>query len=295
MQEINEVLYTIGNGITSFIGIFSGVLTIISIICAIVDKKHRKLYIVGICISFVLWLCLLYTNTLTSVPNVVGKYYNDACSMLTKSGLNYETISTPNDFEVIKQNIVSGKIVKRGTFIKLEIKNKNQNSMPTPSCTPNVTAAPTDTIAPTNKPTPTTTKIPTKTQSQKSKKEDLKNTEDYKLMTCINEYRKKYGVRKLSWDHDLAQEAEKFAKGVATNKSITAVALDSSIKIIVRQCNGAKNANRAVADWINGNTYIPSEKKVILNKKYKKVGGALYYSTKGNKYGYHYFWVVLLK
>lgn len=290
MQKINEILYTIGDKPIIIIGLISGVCSIIS---AIIDKKHRKFYIVGICVAILIYICSLYTSTLTTVPNVVGKYYNDACSMLTKSGLNYETISTPNDFEVIKQNIVSGKIVKRGTFIKLEIKNKN--SMSTPSYTPNVTEAPTDTIAPTNKTTPTTTKIPTKTQLQKSKKADLKNTEDYKLMTCINKYRKKYGDRKLSWDHDLAQEAEKFAKGVATNKSITAVALDSSIKIIVRQCNGAENANKAVADWINGNTYIPSEKKVLLNKKYKKVGGALYYSAKGNKYGYHYFWVVLLK
>lgn len=82
---------------------------------------------------------------------------------------------------------------------------------------------------------------------------------------------------------------------MATNKSITAVALDSSIKIIVRQCNGAKNANKVVSDWINGKAYIPPEKKILLNKKYKKIGGALYYSTKGNKYGYHYFWVVCLK
>lgn len=269
MQRVNEFLYIIGDQAIILVGIISGVF---SAIPALVDKKHRKLYLIGIYVAILLFGCSLYTNTLTIVPNVVGKYYNDACSILTKSGLNYETINTPNDFEVIKQNIVSGKIVKRGTFIKLEIENKNQNSTPPP----------------------TTTKTPTKTQSQKSKKAGLKNTEDYKLMTCINKYRKKYGVRKLSWDHDLSQEAKKFAKGVATNKSITAVALDSSIKIIVRQCNGAKNANKAVSDWINGNDYIPSEKKILLNRKYKKIGGALYYSTKGNRCGYHYFWVVLL-
>lgn len=292
MQRINEFIYIISDQSTILIGIISGVF---SVIAAIIDKKHHKLYILGIFVAILLFGCCLYTNTLTVVPNVVGKYYNDACSLLAESGLNYETIETPNNFEVIEQINKPGEIVKRGTLIKLEIENKNQNLIPTPSYTPNVTAVPTDTIAPTNKQTPTTTKIPTKTQSQKSKKADLKNTEDYKLMACINKYRKKYGVRKLLWDHDLAKEAKKFAKGVATNKSITAVALDSSIKIIVRQCNGAKNANKAVSDWINGNAYIPSKKKFLLNKKYKKIGGAIYFSSKGNKYGYHYFWVVCLK
>lgn len=193
MQRINEFLYIFGDQYIILIGIISGVFSVIS---ALIDKKHRKLYIMGIFVAILLFGCSLYTNTLTIVPNVVGKYYNDACLMLTKGGLNYETINTPNDFEVIKQNIVSGKIVKRGTFIKLEIENKNQNSIPTPSYTPNVTAAPTDTIAPTNKPTPTTTKIPTKTQLKKSKKGGLKNTEDYKLMACINKYRKKICCQK---------------------------------------------------------------------------------------------------
>lgn len=284
MQRINEILYTIGNGFTNFIGIFSGILTIISVICAIKDKEHRKLYIIGICLSFVLWLCLLYTNKLTSVPNVVGRYYNDACSILSEKELNYETINTPNDFKVIRQNVAPGKIVKRGSLIKLEIKkiNKNQDVLPTPSYVPDTTTNHTNTPMPTNKPTKSSDK------SNEKIKRGQNPHEAKKLMKYINNYRKRKGLAGLKWNVIPEKEAKKIAKQIAKNKST----IKSQLQLVARRCNGAKNAEKVVLDWINGNQYIPSESNKLLKKEYTTVGGALYYLPDGDKNNYHYFWVV---
>lgn len=281
MQIINEILYVIDDKLITLIGLISGVFSIVSVI---IDKKHRKIYIVGIGVAIVLFMCSQYTSALTTVPNVVGRYYNDACSLLAERGLNYETINTPNDFKVIKQNITPGKIVKRRSFIKLEIENINNDLdvLPTTSYEPVTTISPTPTPTPTNKPTKEFDK-----PNEKIKKGQNPH-EAKKLMKYINNYRGKKGLSELKWNIIPEKEAKKIAKQFAQSKST----IKSQLQLVARRCNGAKNAEKVVSDWINGNQYIPSESNKLLKKEYTTVGGALYYLPNGDKYNYHYFWVV---
>ena len=282
MQRINEILYAIGDKPINLIGLISGVCSIISVI---IDKKHRKLYTVAIFGAVLIYICSLYTSTLTSVPNVVGKYYNDACSLLSENGLNYETIGTSNDFKVIKQSIAPGEIVKRNISIKLEIENINQDQdiLPIPSYTPDPTIQPTNTSIP----TPTSANIPTR-ESDKSKQNINKGQNPHeakKLMKYINNYRKKNGIADLKWNVIPEKEAKKIAKQFAQSKPT----IRSQLQLVARRCNGANNAEKVVSDWINGNKYIPSESNKLLKKEYTTIGGALYYLPDGDKNNYHYF------
>ena len=132
----------------------------------------------------------------------------------------------------------------------------------------------------------------TQTTEPTSINEGLNIAEGYALMTYINEYRTEAGVGELAWDSELEQVAQNIATSYATEISGEIVGLD--FWLIGRQCNGAKNAQRAVSDWITGNDYIPSEADYLLDASITQMGGALYYLPDGNEYGYHYFWIVCL-
>lgn len=121
--------------------------------------------------------------------------------------------------------------------------------------------------------------------------EGLNAAEGYNLMTYINQYRIEAGLSELTWNANLEQEAKNIATNYATGEVTTIYGI---FHVIGRQCNGAKNAQTAVSDWINGNSYIPSETEYLLSVNFTQIGGALYYLPNGNEYGYHYFWVICL-
>lgn len=116
-------------------------------------------------------------------------------------------------------------------------------------------------------------------------------TEALALMTYVNQYRAEAGISPLTWHANLEQDAQMFARHFATGEGDIPIALYC---VIGRQCNGAKNAQRAVSDWITGNDYVSSEADCILSEEHTRMGGALYYLPNGNEDGYHYFWVLCL-
>lgn len=159
---------------------------------------------------------------------------------------------------------------------------------PTPEPTPQPTPEPT--VEPTLQPTPVPTAAPATDSALVN--EGQNPSEGNALITFVNQYRSEAGVAALAWDSSLEQTAQNFASMFATGGLIEA---DPSIVFIGRQCNGAKNAQRAVSDWMTGNAYIPSESENLLNAGYTQMGGALYYLSNGNEYGYHYFGVICLQ
>lgn len=121
--------------------------------------------------------------------------------------------------------------------------------------------------------------------------EGINSAEGVELMNFINQYRAESGVASLTWNTNLEQEAQNLARKFATGEGDVGFGY---YHVIARQCNGAKNAQRAVSDWITGNDYIPSESGSFIDANYTQIGGALYYLPNGNEYGYHYFWVICL-
>lgn len=130
------------------------------------------------------------------------------------------------------------------------------------------------------------------TSDQKSLSEGHNPSEAAKLLTYVNKHRKDAEIRALNWDADLERIAQSLSALYSTGLAIQG---RDSFYMIGRQCNGAKNAKKAVSDWITGNDYIPSEKASLLNPEYTRMCGALYYLPDGNEYGYHYFWIICLE
>lgn len=130
------------------------------------------------------------------------------------------------------------------------------------------------------------------TSDQKSLSEGHNPSEAAKLLTYVNKHRKDAEINALNWDTDLERIAQSLSALYSTGLAIQG---RDSFYMIGRQCNGAKNAKKAVSDWITGNDYIPSEKASLLNPEYTRMGGALYYLPDGNEYGYHYFWIICLE
>lgn len=152
----------------------------------------------------------------------------------------------------------------------------------------NQTTSPDD-LQPTTEPIQDSTSVPVINSTNII--EGQNPTEASALMTYVNQYRAEAGISPLTWNANLEQDAQMFARHIATGEGDIPFAL---YYVIMRQCNGAKNAQRAVSDWITGNDYIPSEADYILNEGYTSIGGALYYLPNGNEDGYHYFWVLCL-
>lgn len=110
------------------IGIFSGVSAFLSIIqytaaAKEMKKKNKKLYNMGFIICIILLGILWYLRKYTIVPNVTGKYYKDACSILSDNQLAYNPITNPEDFKVIGQSIEAGYVVKKETLVELVTEN----------------------------------------------------------------------------------------------------------------------------------------------------------------------------
>ena len=130
------------------------------------------------------------------------------------------------------------------------------------------------------------------TSDQKGLSEGHNPSEAAKLLTYVNKHRKNAEISALNWDTDLERIAQSLSALYSTGLAIQG---RDSFYMIGRQCNGAKNAKKAVSDWITGNDYVPSEKANLLNPEYTRMGGALYYLPDGNEYGYHYFWIICLE
>ncbi len=155
---------------------------------------------------------------------------------------------------------------------------------PTPLPTENPTPEPASTPKPTKKPTEPSIAI----------NEGQNPLEGLNLMSHVNQQRMNAGVSLLTWNNNLEQIAQKWAEMCALNTE-GSVEAEFPFVLIGRQCNGAKSSSKAVLDWITGNAYIPSEAEKLLSSDYTEMGGALYYLSNGNEYGYHYFWVICLK
>lgn len=243
--------------------------------------------------------------------NRIFKTYYSLDGTNPKNGIEYEkeiyisnptTIHAKNKFlflwsETEKESFLYERLyIESGKEFSIPI-NQNENKISTAATvTSDIITAPTPqaTVAPDIITTPTpqsTNKIKTTKDSIKIVK-GLNPNEGYKLMTYINNHRKKNNISNLKWSSNLEKKAKKIAAAFAKGKNISGT---YSYLIIGRQCNGAKNAKKAVSDWMTGNTYIPSESKDLLNTDFTEIGGALYYLPKGNKYNYHYFWIVCLK
>lgn len=364
------------------IGILSGTSAFLSIISYIVEakemkKKNKKLYIMGFIIFIILLGNFLYLKQYTIVPNVTGKYYKDACSILSDNQLAYNPITNPEDFKVTGQSIEAGYVVKKETLVELvtenmitstnetiptetesNTKSSESQSDPLPiSASEKSQATETPIIsekAPDASPVYTYTDMSSvmyATQSvnvrdlpgtegqiidqlttgqemqitgqcnesgwyrlayngqtayvsdhyisMKNTRSDISTTvvegqnpkEAVFLMDYINQYRTAAGVNELAWNQELEQIAQAFAEPSQLENQDTLI----SCQLIGRQCNGAKTAQRAVSDWIEGNQWVSSESGRLLNSEYTQMGGALYYYPNGNAYGYHYIWIVCLQ
>lgn len=161
-----------------------------------------------------------------------------------------------------------------------------------PTVQPTESPTPEPTIEPVVSPTEEPTATPTPTVAPIKISEGQNPLEGVDLMAYINQYRTDAGVPRLEWNSDLEQTAQNYASKFAFGSSVIT---DNTYHTIGRQCNGAKNAKKAVDDWMTGNDYIPSESANLLNVEFTQMGGALYYLSNGNEYGYHYFWVICLQ
>ena len=384
-QEILQVIYR-SDALFGTISVVSSILSLYQIFVSIKEeKKIRKKYIPGIIIALVFGAAYLYSSEYTSVPDVTGKYYQDACSILSDSHLTYDPIDNPRKFRVTGQSIEAGTIVKKGTFVELiteniivptiiadftgvepsDIPSESQSSEAQTSTTeePQVTEAPiipeTDSEASsvytytdmssamyatqsvnvrdlpgtegeiigqlaTNQEVQITgqcnesgwyrlayngqtayvsnhyiskekTSVQQNTQSSSSSTivEGQNPAEAARLISYINQYRAAAGVGELTWNGNLEQVAQALA-GPSQFEDENVLAYLLACYPIGRQCNGAKTAQRAVSDWIEGNQWVTSEADALLSSDFTQMGGTLYYYPNGNEYGYHYVWWVCL-
>lgn len=211
-------------------------------------------------------------------------------SNISKSPFRFENLS--NSVNISHTDNTNLMPTTEPTQIPTETPLVKPTPVPTEIPSPKPTISPTiePTQTPATTPVPTSTPIPTVTPIYIS--EGHNPSEGANLMTYVNQYRADAGVTTLEWNSELEQTAQNLASMFATG---TSVIVDDTCHIIGRQCNGAKNAQKAVSDWITGNAYIPSESAHLLNAGYTQMGGALYYLPNGNEYGYHYFWVICLQ
>lgn len=388
-QEILQHIYKFDDLIGA-ISLISMILGFFTYIMSIIEgKKYRKIYyIIGMIVALIFGAVYLYLTGYTIVPNVTGKYYQDACSLLSDSRLSYNPINNPRDFRVAGQSIEAGNIVKRETFVELITENivvptnttnftetepstpssesqSNQSQMSTTEesqiTEPSITLG--------NDPDATSKSVYTYTDMSSTmyatqsvnvrdlpgtegriigqlssnqevhitgqcnesgwyrlvyneqiayvsdhyiaieKKSTQQNTQSSShstivegqnpseailLMSYINQYRVAAGVNELAWNGDLEQTAQALAEPSQSENQDALINLWFCYPI-GRQCNGAKTAQRAVSDWIEGNQWVPSESEVLLSGDFTQMGGALYYYPNGNEYGYHYIWWVCLQ
>lgn len=393
-QEILQNIYKL-QALSGFISTASAILAIIgSFISIITDKRSRRINIIGLIIAFIFGIAYAWLHGYTSVPNVTGKYYQDACSILSDSYLTYDPINNPRDFKVTGQSIEAETVVPKGTFVELiaeyiivsadttiitETEPGTLTSEPeTPSSESQSSPSQTDTTeeSQTTEPSDNQENDPdaapksvytytdmssTMYATQSVNVRDLPGTEGkilgqlagnqevqitgqcnesgwYRLiyneqiayvsnhyvstekkaiqqntqsnsrstivegqnpseaallMSYINQYRVAKGVNELVWNGDLERTAQALADP-SSDKQDVFINLMFCYPI-GRQCNGAKTAQKAVSDWIEGNQWIPSESDALLNNDFTQMGGALYYYPNGNEYGYHYIWYVCLQ
>lgn len=204
-----------------------------------------------------------------------------------------ESSGTSNDkYDVQEDKAIPETDTKLENQVDGSAETNNQNE-PDPDNAPQIDIQPQDEEPVSESSTDaTTTPKPTQTTEPTNVSEGLNLTEGYNLMTYINQYRLESGISELAWDSSLEQAAQNIATAYATG---TGASGNDWFITVGRQCNGAKNAQRAVSDWITGNDYIPSESELLLSSEYTQIGGALYYLPNGNEYGYHYFWVICLR
>lgn len=253
--------------------------------------------IVLIFLSFVIVLPLGYGGSLQQKTDELIDYISNGIVELVQN-----KTTMPSIFKIISLTSPTPHTIAKSTLSAINGTVKNHTLTPEPATQPTQkqtvppTSEPTPqpTPEPTPEPTPQPTPVSTSTPmpDSSSVNEGQNPLEGNALITYVNQYRSNAGVSELIWDSNLEQTAQNIATMFATG-GYTEV--DSSIMFIGRQCNGAKNAQRAVSDWMTGNAYIPSESENLLNAGYTQMGGALYYLSNGNEYGYHYFWVICLQ
>lgn len=105
------------NTVALILSLVSGILAIAAEF-GIRSKKHGWLIKLIIIVSILVVVCTLVRKNIAQVPNVVGKTYQDACSILSNSGLNYNLV-LDNGVYVMEQEPVAETIVKRNFQVEL--------------------------------------------------------------------------------------------------------------------------------------------------------------------------------
>ena len=216
------------------------------------------------------------------VPDIQYKTMEEALHLLQEAELTaevaYRMDETVDTGKVIEQNPTAGKLAEKGDMVLFFVSGEEPKEE-------EETTEPKEEEPPVQQeveiPPETVPELPAETG------EGLRPIEATKLLTEVNLYRTAAGIAPLSWDDNMAAHAQSLAAAFANGQAGT-----SSYVVIGRQCNGAKNAAKAVSDWMTGSPYIPCEADKLLNAGYTSMGGALYYLANGY---YKYYWVICLR
>ena len=107
------------NTVIMILAIVSGVLSIVAEFRNQSEKRKNSWVIKFIIIvSIGVIACTFVRKSITQVPNVVGKTYQDACNILSDNGLNYNLV-LDNGVYVMEQNPAAGTIVEKNFQVEL--------------------------------------------------------------------------------------------------------------------------------------------------------------------------------
>ena len=124
--NINTVTWSIAEVISAVTAFGSAIATVHSIITY--KKKNSKqnnyikicLLTIGFIFAIAVFSIARYCINLSEVPDVIGLYYSDACSLIAQRELRYSTIKEYNEYAVVvEQSIEPGQIVEKKTEITL--------------------------------------------------------------------------------------------------------------------------------------------------------------------------------
>ena len=93
IETLNYILYNVNDLFWVFIQVLSALSTIIAIIEFLKTKKGVILKLFVMLFTILVFAVSCYSRDLTAAPDLIGKYYSDACRLITDAGLKYEPMS----------------------------------------------------------------------------------------------------------------------------------------------------------------------------------------------------------
>lgn len=103
--------------------VLSALSTIIAIIEFLKTRKGVILKLFVMLFTVLVFAVSFYSHDLTAAPDLIGKYYSDACRLITDAGLQYEPMSVSDRAVVIEQSVVG--IAKKGTVVQLVVEDED--------------------------------------------------------------------------------------------------------------------------------------------------------------------------